>query len=290
MAEISATFQGSPGKAAPSPRARLRSTTLSVAALAVFCVSSAAKAEVSSEDPTICTDRPTNANAVCTTPAGRFQFEADLTNRTRARGDVTTVTTISVANTTLKRGLDDRSDIQLIFSPFVQIATEAEGRRTTRSSVSDLTLRYKRRLSRDGARWAYAVIPALTLPSASDDVGQGGVSAGIAVPVSRALTRRLTASISPQIDLLPDADDQGRPVAIQNLINLGFVLTDETTIFVEWFARNEFAPSETTNIYTADFAIAHLVRRKVQIDAGANVGLNDAAPDLQVYAGLSVMF
>lgn len=42
--------------------------------------------------------------------------------------------------------------------------------------------------------------------------------------------------------------------------------------------------------YSADAAISHLLNSNLQIDFGGNFGLNQATPDLQVYAGISARF
>ena len=57
----------------------------------------------------------------------------------------------------------------------------------------------------------------------------------------------------------------------------------------EFFASDSvdrFTPAQ----YTADVGLAYLFKPSTQLDCGANCGLNRAAPDLQVYAGISQRF
>jgi hypothetical protein len=41
---------------------------------------------------------------------------------------------------------------------------------------------------------------------------------------------------------------------------------------------------------SADGAVAYLVRDDLQLDAGANFGLNKQTPDIELYAGISKRF
>jgi len=41
---------------------------------------------------------------------------------------------------------------------------------------------------------------------------------------------------------------------------------------------------------SADASVAYLASDRVQIDAGANAGLNRATPDIELYGGLSILF
>ena len=49
-------------------------------------------------------------------------------------------------------------------------------------------------------------------------------------------------------------------------------------------------PSGTTRQASADGSAAFLLSNDVQLDAGANFGLNRATPDVELYGGVSVRF
>jgi len=50
------------------------------------------------------------------------------------------------------------------------------------------------------------------------------------------------------------------------------------------------ADAHTPPVYTADAAVAYLLTDSIQLDAGANFGLNRNAPNLQIYTGISQRF
>jgi hypothetical protein len=52
----------------------------------------------------------------------------------------------------------------------------------------------------------------------------------------------------------------------------------------------DFDPAGTARQYSIDGAVAYLVSRDVQLDAGANFGLNRATPDVEIYGGVSKRF
>jgi hypothetical protein len=56
-----------------------------------------------------------------------------------------------------------------------------------------------------------------------------------------------------------------------------------------WTATN-FDPADTVTQASADAALAYLVNNGLQLDAGANLGLNRNTPDIELYAGFSVRF
>ena len=51
-----------------------------------------------------------------------------------------------------------------------------------------------------------------------------------------------------------------------------------------------FDPARTVTLASADAALAYVVTNRLQIDGGANFGLNDDTPDVELYAGLSFRF
>ncbi|MEO0410498.1 MAG: transporter [Pseudomonadota bacterium] len=240
------------------------------------------------QDYTVCTDRPTNGNAVCSVPQGRFQIEMDFVNWAQSDTAFGDSETLLFTNPTLKYGLTDRSDLQVSISPRVRTRTDTATGRARDAGVSDVLLRYKYRFSKAHAAVQFGVIPYITVPTASD--GEDRVSGGVAVPISLPLSEKLTLVTSPQINLVPDSASGGYHLGLVNLINLGYALTSKFALYAEVFAQNDFDPAGDTHVYTADFAASYLITPRIQIDAGTNIGLNRDAPDIQLYTGLSVLF
>jgi len=255
-------------------------------ALAAVALASPAYAE---ETP-ICTDRPTKANAVCTVPAGGWQLESSAVawSRTKASGVETEVLTLGLS--VMKLGLSDRSDLQIGLAPYVRSTIEAGGLKSRMSGFGDLTIRYKHRLTADGAAVQVGVIPFFKLPTADSDIGNGKVEGGLAVPISIWTGSPMTVVLGPELDLLADADGDGRHAALVNLVNLSAPVGAGLTIYGELWTMTNFDPADMVTLASADAALTYLVSDSFQLDAGANFGLNDDTVDVELYAGISLRF
>jgi hypothetical protein len=72
-------------------------------------------------------------------------------------------------------------------------------------------------------------------------------------------------------------------------VNLGKAI-GKVNVAAELWGQWDFDPAGTGRQYSADVMLAWLARPKLQLDAGANFGLNRNTPDVQVYAGISTRF
>ena len=77
---------------------------------------------------------------------------------------------------------------------------------------------------------------------------------------------------------------------MQQVINLGAALNDKLSLSAELWGRWDWDPSGTGKQASADGSIAYLVSNKLQLDAGANFGLNKQTPDVELYTGVSILF
>ncbi|HKR24488.1 MAG TPA: transporter [Allosphingosinicella sp.] len=249
---------------------------------------SAAGAGRAQEAP-ICTDRPAKANAVCTVPAGRIQIETggiswSLTERGGARTELLTIGA-SVA----KLGLSERSDLQVGFTPYAELRT-LNGLQSRVSGIGDLVVRYKHRLSGADAPVQVAAIPFVKLPTAADGLGNDRVEGGLAIPISFALFGPVTMTLGPELDLLADADGNGRHIALVNLVNVSAPIAPRLTLAAEFWTNLNFDPDRTAEQASFDTAIAYAVSSNLQLDLGANIGLTRDTPDFEGYAGVSLRF
>lgn len=240
-------------------------------------------------EPPICTDRPAKGNSVCTVPAGRFQLETGLLDwaRTNASGAPSELLTLGA--TYAKFGLSDRSDLQIGFTPLVQLTTKEAGTHSRVSGIGDIVVRYKRRLSNEDAKVQVGVIPFIKLPAAKNGIGNRKVEGGVAVPLSFGLGKA-TMTLGPEADVLADADGRGRHAALVNLANVSAPIASKLTGVLEIWSSFNFDPERTVRQASADAALAYAVSNEVQLDLGANVGLTRDTPDFEAYAGVSVRF
>jgi hypothetical protein len=122
-------------------------------------------------------------------------------------------------------------------------------------------------------------------------IGNGQWEGGITAGTNIVLTPSLLLTFSPEIDILADRTDPGRRhVQMQQVINLGKSLNPRLMLYGELWTAQNYDPAGSVRQYSADTALAWVVRPSLQLDLGANFGLNRATPATQVYAGISARF
>lgn len=270
--------------------------SLAAAACAVMCAAPPLSAQDApagpNEEPSpICTDRPTKGTATCTVRKGMIQVESDAIFWTRSDAGGQRTDVLLYTNPTVKFGLTNSSDIQFNLAPQVEVRSRIAGQTVTQRGVGDLTMRFKQRLTDPGGdRVQITLVPFVKVPTAERGIGngewEGGLVTSVQVPVGTA-----TLTLVPQFALLADSlEPEDRHVEFQGLVNLAYPLGSRTTIAAELWTAQNWDPSGTVRQYSADAAISHLLNENLQIDIGSNFGLNQATPDLQVYAGISARF
>jgi hypothetical protein len=249
-----------------------------------------AAASANSNDFTICADRPSKANGACTVPAGHWQLEVSGPDWSRMKNDGVRIDTTSVGSTLGKLGLDVASDVEIGFAPYIHVTTRVDGASDHVSGAGDLIVRYKRHFTEAGASTQVGLIPFVKIPTANHNLGNGKVEGGIIAPVSFPTKVGITVTTDPELDLLADGDGHGYHVALANLINLGVNPTSRLSLSAELWNDLNFDPGGTVRQWSIDGSAAYLLGKRIQLDAGANFGLNRPTPGVELYAGASVLF
>ena len=254
--------------------------------IAAILIASAAAAP----DLTICADRPSKANGTCTVPVGHWQLEVSGVDWAHTRDLGVRADSTSIGQTLVKLGLSDHSDIEVGFTPYVRVTSSGGGTHAGASGIGDAVVRYKHRLTGPDAAVQIGLLPFVKLPTASHDIGNGKVEGGIALPANFAGPAGITVTIGPEVDALSDADGHGYHAALTNLVNLSFAPSDKVALSAELWNNLNFAPHGTVRQWSADVSAAFLPTKRIQLDAGANFGLSRATPDIELYAGASILF
>lgn len=250
----------------------------------------AAPAAATPSAPALCTDRPTKATSACTVPQGIVQFESDIVNWTRnsdsgVRTDVTLYSSPMV-----KYGLTDSTDVEASITPYETITTRDPTGKSKIGGVGDLYLRVKQRLTPSDAKAQFAIIPYVKIPTAKLGIGNRKVEGGIVGTGVFTLPDGFSLTVSPEVDALLDCDGHGHHAQFVGALNVSKTLSSTLTASAElWSAQNQ-GPAGHVGQYSADFALAYLAGPTLQLDAGTNIGLNRATPDVQAYAGISTRF
>ena len=257
---------------------------------AILLGGSGGAAAAADEQP-ICPDRPSKSTGPCTVPQGKWQVETGLVDWSRDESGGARTDTIVWANTAIKYGISGKADVELWLTPLETVSTHGPAIHEHHSSFGDMLVRAKYELTPDNAPVQVALDPFVKLPTASHQLGNGKVEGGLLVPVAVPIGKSpLTLSLDPELDMLADQDGNGRHSATQQVVNLGLQVNPRLNLTTEIWAMWEWDPSGTGRQVSWDGSIAYLVSRDLQLDAGANVGLNSQTPDVELYTGVSVRF
>lgn len=258
-----------------------------IAALLLLLANGAAAA---AEAP-ICADRPGKATGTCTVPVGHWQLETGLADWTLERNAGERDTALAIGETTVKYGLTESSTIEVDVTPWQRASSRASGVHDSASGFGDLNILYKQRLTASETAVQVAAMPFVKVPTARHALGNGKWEGGLLIPIGYAIPKSpLAIGLTPEIDWVADADGRGHHAAMAQVASLGWQASDRLNLSAEIWGQWDWDPTGTTRQASADGAVAYLVGSDVQLDAGANFGLNRVTPDVEIYGGVSKRF
>jgi hypothetical protein len=251
----------------------------------------ASSGAIAADEQPICPDRPSKSTGPCTVPQGKWQIETGLVDWTRDKSDGVTTDAVAWGNTGIKYGVSGNADIELWLTPLQTLHVHGGGVHERDSSFGDMLLRVKYELTPDSAPVQVALDPFVKIPTASHQLGNGKVEGGLLVPVQVPIAKSpVTLALGPELDFLADQDGHGRHLATQQVVNLGLQADPKLSFSTELWAMWDWDPAGTGKQVSWDVSAAYLVTQDLQLDAGANVGLNRQTPDVELYTGVSVRF
>jgi hypothetical protein len=247
--------------------------------------------KAAADEPTICADRPGKATATCTVPAGHWQIETGLVDWSLQKSGGERDTSVAVGETIIKLGLTDASNIEVDVTPWERSASRLGHFHDSASGFGDIDVLYKQRLTGVDAPVQVSALPFVKIPSAKQSLGNGKWEGGVLIPLGYALPKTpVSLAFTPELDWVADADGYGRHAAMSQVVGLGWQATSNLNVSGELWGQWDWDPAGTTRQYSADVAAAYLATHRLQLDAGANFGLNPDTPDVELYAGFAKLF
>jgi hypothetical protein len=194
-------------------------------------------------------------------------------------------------NTAIKYGLSGKADVELWVTPLETLSVHGGGERERHSSFGDMLVRVKYGLTADSAPVQVALDPFVKIPTANHQLGNGKVEGGLLIPVQASLGKSgVTLSLDPELDVPADEDGHGRHLAMVQVLDVGASLSDKVNVSAELWGQWDWDPAGTGKEYSADVAFAYIPNKDLQLDAGANFGLNRQTAGIELYAGISKRF
>ncbi len=239
-------------------------------------------------------DRPLNSISPFTVDAGRVQIESDILNVTRSSDRLTTTRTIATLDPELRVGLTQSLEFDLMTMGLLADRTtaKASGRTLSRDiGTGGVTLQARYNLfGNEGGTYAFALAPFVTLPSGDRHFGNQRIDGGIVAPLSITLPSDFTLVLETEVQAMHQGTGPAF-ASFTDIANLSHAVPgiDHLTASVE-FASVVNADRLTPDTYTAEAALAYLATPTTQFDLGGFVGLNRAAPDYEVAAGVAHRF
>ena len=242
------------------------------------------------------TDRPDKTESPYTVDAGHLQIELDFATYTRdtdrSGGQIIRAETLGIAPVNLKLGLTNSTDFQLLIDPYVRktVKDRAAGTRDRIDGFGDTTIRLKHNLwGNDGGSTALALMPFVKLPTASRGIGNGAVEYGLIVPLAIEVSDRIGIGLMSEVHLLEESDGQGYAATFINSATMSFGITDRLGAYTELFTERSTERGARW-VATADVGLTYAVTGDLQLDGGVNLGITEAADDLQLFFGISRRF
>ena len=239
------------------------------------------------------TDRPDKTESPYTVDAGYLQIELDLATYSRdvyrSAGADVRMETARIAPFNLKLGLTDRTDAQLLVDPYVRqiLIDDVSGVRRRAAGFGDVTVRIKHNLwGNDGGGTAFALMPFVTFPTSRQS---HLATFGLIAPLAIRVTDRVGIGLMTEFDLAERSDGSGYAATFVNSATLSTDLSDRLGAYAELFTERS-SDDGARWVVTADIGVTYAVTGDLQLDGGVNLGLTEAADDLEVFVGISRRF
>jgi hypothetical protein len=234
------------------------------------------------------TDRPDKTESPYTVDAGHFQIETDLAFVTSDKSDqgIRTTSTSFVASN-LKVGLTNNIDLQAIISPSISQRTETPSGTDRVYGRGDTLIRVKFNLiGNDSGDWALGVMPFVQLPSHTNELGSDRVEGGVILPVAIGLPGDWDLGTMAQFNWAKNSQDDQMHGEYVGTVTVGHEIWGDLAGYLEFFSQHS-DESGAKWIATIDTGLTYGATPNVQLDMGVNVGVTDAADDLNPFVGIS---
>jgi len=231
-------------------------------------------------------DRPDATESPYTVDAGHIQLEMSFLEFSR-EDEGTRTDTYVYAPFNLKIGLLNNADLQLLFDPYVRVQDRAAD---DAAGHGDLTLRFKANLwGNDSGDTAFGIMPFVKLPTGDRDVSNGNAEPGIILAFGASLPGEFNLGLMAEFDAVRNAADDGFDLEFVHTATVSRAVLGALGAFVEYVG---VASSDSGSDYRASFStgLTFALSDDVVLDAGAVLGLTDAAEDIRLFSGITVRF
>jgi Putative MetA-pathway of phenol degradation len=275
-------------------RVFLLTLTLFAMASAVQAQTAGAPAPAAADAPSdpdglrdFCAQRPGKATPPCIVDTGHLQIETGLVDAVFQHSGGAHQDTYAIGGTELRLGVSHRVELEASWTPVVVDQTRGQPHETGTGDASLAVLAALTDPDKAGA--AVSAMAFVTLPTATHGLGAGGFTGGARLPVAIPLEDGFSLGLTPEVDILRNDGGGGTHTAWTGVASIGRSF-GPVALGAELWGQAEAAPGGVIRRATADLTSALMIGKTLQLDAGANFGLNRQTPSAELYVGVSQRF
>ncbi len=247
----------------------------------------------SAEERDYCTDRPGIGTPACTMSPGRFSVEVGLGDWTLDKNADERDDTFLTGDVLVRYGIADHAEVQVGWTSlgFSRTRDRASGSVDHATATGDVTLALRRNLvNPDGSGLSVALMPYISLPTGRSPIGGGDWGAGVLMPLSYELSDKWSLVSTSEVDAAVDEDGNGRHLAFGEAAGLSMKIGDAVTATAEYQITADHDPQGHSVAHLSGLSVGWQPSDDLQLDMGANAGLDRDAPDVEIYFGVSRRF
>lgn len=240
-----------------------------------------------------CPDRPGIGTPACTLSPGSTAVELGLASWAVDRDAGQRQDSFQFGDILVRRGIADHAELQVNWTALGTTRTRdrASGRVEHSTGTGDVTFALRRNLARpDGSGLSLAVMPFVTAPVGRDPAGAGDWAAGLMVPLSYEVSDKVSLATTTEIDAAVDEDGHGRHFAVSEVVGATLVLSETLSATAEYQVLLDRDPQGHRAEHLSGLSLGWLPAHDLQLDLGANLGLDRDAGDAEIYFGVSRRF
>ncbi len=235
-------------------------------------------------------ERPTKTDSVATVDAGRVQIETSLISATKDKdcssGACVKTTKTTLGDTTnIRLGLTENSDIQFISNLYTNKRVVGNGSVNEKDGFGDSTIRLKYSFSGNkDEKFGLAIIPFVKFPTNQNNLANDHIESGIGAPFLVNFDAGWSLGGMTQFNFLKNQNSSY--IGYANAVYLAKNFTEKFAGIAEIYTyKEDLSGSKWQN--SADFVLQYLLTKNFKIDSGVNVGITEAADDLNWFMGFA---
>jgi hypothetical protein len=253
------------------------------------CISIAALPLAAQEVADLVTDRPDQTESAVVVPEGDFQGEFGAAfARDEARGEAVEV--LGGPGTLLRYGVAERFELRLAWAGVLELETKGAGRRERQSGAADPELGFKLSLlsPERGDGWRLALLVHASVPVGDDELGSPRADPSLRLLGAHDLREGIGLGWNVGYET-GSFESGGTRHTLGRFVytgSVGYELAPRWGAFVELFGDLPGSDPDPA-AHSFDAGVTFLLTDLLQLDVAAGLGLNDAAEDWFVGAGVS---